>query len=188
MKEKLVNLLVKVKENKVVAIAIVAVIALILVIAIVAAVAGSGPKKYEEKMKDFTKALYSESKMKDAVDEIVDLRAAAAWQEADKEAEDFNKEYKKMKKNDDEVKDLEDALIEYAAEAEDSDMKIKISDIKKPRKDKDNKKIYTISATLENTETDTEVKAKFVFYQDKIIDIINKTTNSSLFESALDIF
>ena len=52
--------------------------------------------------------------MKDAIEKYVDLRGAAAFQEADLDYKDLKKEYKKMKKDADEVDDMEKALKAYA--------------------------------------------------------------------------
>lgn len=188
MKEKFASLLVWIKEHQKVVIPVAIAVLVLLVIMIVMALAGRGPSKYEDKVKEMTKALYSEDKMKSAISKIIDVRAAAAWQEAECKSKNFNKEYKKMKKNADEVDDLKDALKEMATGYGDDDIKFKVSNIKKPKQDSKNKKIYTVSATLEEVYDDSsyndKMKVKFVFYGNKIIDILDED-DDSLFADAL---
>lgn len=184
MKEKCLNILSTVvsaiKGNKKVAIGVVAALLVVILIIVIAANGGK-PSKYQEKIKTVTKALSSESKMKKALGDVIDVRAAAAWQEADKKASDFNKEYKNMKKNSDEVEDLEKALKKYAENHENYDIKVK--NIKEPKKNSKNKKIYTTSANL--VVNDNETAVKFIFYKGKIIDIMGKDNGVSYFENAL---
>lgn len=192
MKDKLLGLLGMLKDNKKTVIKVViAIVAVIVVIAILSAVFSAKPKKYEEQVKSFTKALVSESKMKDAIDKYVDLRGAAALQEADLDYKELNKEYKKMKKNSDEVEEMEEALKEYAKDSEDSDYSISVSKISKPKQSKKNKKVYTVSAKMTlklSYGSETDANVKFVFYKGKIIDVTSKElgSNSSMFKNALD--
>lgn len=186
MKDKIFGLLGKIVEHKKVVLPVVAVVAVIIIVAIVAAILGGGPSKYENKIKDFTKALYSESKMKSAFDKIFDAKAAVAWEEADGDTKDFKKEYKKIKKDDDEISDMKDDLKKIAEKCEDSEMKFKVSKIKKPKKDSKNKNIYTVSATLSyeyNGSSSSDATVKFVFYKNKIIDIIEKDSKESFITS-----
>ena len=60
--------------------------------------------------------------------------------------------------------------------------------IKEPKKCSKNNNIYTVSATVVTEMeygNETEVSVKFVFYKGKIIDIINKDTDTSYFKQAL---
>lgn len=192
MKDKLIGILGMLKDNKKNLIKVgVAIVVVILLIVILSAIFSAKPRKYEDKIKDFTKALTSESKMKDLLEKgkIVDLRAAAAFQEADLDYEDLNKEYKSMKKGADEVDDLEKALKAYAEDNE--DYKVSVSKIGKPKQNKKNKKVYTVSATLklESSYGSTDDQSvKFVFYKGKLIDVLVKgySSDSSMFEDALD--
>ena len=190
MKDKLIGILGMLKDNKKNLIKVgVAIVVVILLIVILSTIFSAKPKKYEDKIKTFTKALTSESKMKDAIDKLVDLRGAAAFQEADLDYEDLNKEYKKMKKDADEVDDMEKAFKAYAKYAE--DYKVSVSKIGKPKQNKKNKKVYTVSATLKletSYGSTDEQSVKFVFYKGKIIDVLIKgySSDSSMFESALD--
>lgn len=170
----------KIKENKKIAIGVLAVLLVIILIVIIANASNGKPSKYEDKIKTVVKALNSESKMKSAIKDVIDVKGAAAWQEADQESEDFNKEYKKLKKDDDEVEDMEKALKEYAKNASEE---YKVKSIKEPKRDSKNKKIWTVTATLE--EDGDEAQVKFVFYKGKVIDVIHKSSGSSLFEVML---
>ena len=169
----------------------VALVVVIIVIAVLSTIFSAKPKKYEEKIKTFTKALSSESKMKDAIEKYVDLRGAAAFQEADLDYKDLKKEYKKMKKDADEVDDMEKALKAYAKESEDSDVSVSVSKIGKPKQNSKNKKIYTVSATMSLKSSYGSIadqSVRFVFYKGKIIDILSKGygDDSSMFKNALD--
>ena len=192
MKEKLLGLLDIVKNNKKNLIKVaVALVVVIIVIAVLSTIFSAKPKKYEEKIKTFTKALSSESKMKDAIEKYVDLRGAAAFQEADLDYKDLKKEYKKMKKDADEVDDMEKALKAYAKESEDSDISVSVSKIGKPKQNSKNKKIYTVSATMSlksSYGSRSDHSVRFVFYKGKIIDILSKGSgdDSSMFKNALD--
>ncbi len=192
MKEKLLGLLDIVKNNKKNLIKVaVALVVVIIVIAVLSTIFSAKPKKYEEKIKTFTKALSSESKMKDAIEKYVDLRGAAAFQEADLDYKDLKKEYKKMKKDADEVDDMEKALKAYAKESEDSDISVSVSKIGKPKQNSKNKKIYTVSATMSlksSYGSISDQSVRFVFYKGKIIDILSKGygDDSSMFKNALD--
>lgn len=192
MKEKLLGLLDIIKNNKKNLIKVaVALVAVIIVIAVLSTIFSAKPKKYEEKIKTFTKALSSESKMKDAIEKYVDLRGAAAFQEADLDYKDLKKEYKKMKKDADEVDDMEKALKAYAKESEDSDVSVSVSKIGKPKQNSKNKKIYTVSATMSLKSSYGSIadqSVRFVFYKGKIIDILSKgnSDDSSMFKNALD--
>lgn len=183
MKEKLIGLMGVLKDKNVIK-AIVAIVAVIVILVVLFnTVFSAKPKKYEEKIKNFTKALSSESKMKDLIkDKVIDLKGAAAWAEAEQDAEDFKKEYKNLKKDDDEVSDMEDGLKKFAEKCEDSDVSYKVKSIKKPEKSDKNGKIYMVSATLVNEKTDSEDKVKFVFYNGKLIDLYFKDSKMSLFE------
>ena len=192
MKEKLLGLLDIVKNNKKNLIKVaVALVVVIIVIAVLSTIFSAKPKKYKEKIKTFTKALSSESKMKDAIEKYVDLRGAAAFQEADLDYKDLKKEYKKMKKDADEVDDMEKALKAYAKESEDSDVSVSVSKIGKPKQNSKNKKIYTVSATMSLKSSYGSIadqSVRFVFYKGKIIDILSKGygDDSSMFKNALD--
>ena len=192
MKEKLLGLLDIVKNNKKNLIKVaVALVVVIIVIAVLSTIFSAKPKKYEEKIKTFTKALSSESKMKDAIEKYVDLRGAAAFQEADLDYKDLKKEYKKMKKDADEVDDMEKALKAYAKESEDSDVSVSVSKIGKQKQNSKNKKIYTVSATMSLKSSYGSIadqSVRFVFYKGKIIDILSKGygDDSSMFKNALD--
>ena len=192
MKEKLLGLLDIVKNNKKNLIKVaVALVVVIIVIAVLSTIFSAKPKKYEEKIKTFTKALSSESKMKDAIEKYVDLRGAAAFQEADLDYKDLKKEYKKMKKDADEVDDMEKALKAYAKESEDSDVSVSVSKIGKPKQNSKNKKIYTVSATMSLKSSYGSIadqSVRFVLYKGKIIDILSKGygDDSSMFKNALD--
>ena len=129
--------------------------------------------------------------MKDAIEKYVDLRGAAAFQEADLDYKDLKKEYKKMKKDADEVDDMEKALKAYAKESEDSDLSVSVSKIGKPKQNSKNKKIYTVSATMSlksSYGSISDQSVRFVFYKGKIIDILSKGygDDSSMFKNALD--
>lgn len=192
MKEKLLGLLDIIKNNKKNLIKVaVALVVVIIVIAVLSTIFSAKPKKYEEKIKTFTKALSSESKMKDVIEKYVDLRGAAAFQEADLDYKDLKKEYKKMKKDADEVDDMEKALKAYAKESEDSDLSVSVSKIGKPKQNSKNKKIYTVSATMSlksSYGSISDQSVRFVFYKGKIIDILSKGygDDSSMFKNALD--
>ena len=81
----------------------------------------------------------------------------------------------------DDVKNRGDeALKEYAKNASEE---YKVKSIKEPKKDSKNKKIWTVTATLE--EDGDEAQVKFVFYKGKVIDVIHKSSGSSLFEVML---
>lgn len=195
MKEKITALFLTLKEHKKIVIPIIATILLVIILAIAIIVATSGPKNYDKKIKEVTKALSSESKMKTALNKYIDSKAAVAWIEAEQDSKDFKKEYKKIKKNSEDVKDFEDALKNYAEDNEDNDdYKMKVSNIKKPKKDSKNKNISTVTATLSlknsssyssylGVSNNAERQVKFVFYKNKIIDIIDKDSKESLFES-----
>lgn len=184
MKEKVMELL---KNKKIVGGVIAAVVLLIVVILLVNIIFSSKPKKHEDKVKDVIKALYSEDKMKEAIDDkLIDVKGAAAWMEADQESEDFKKEYKKLKKNADEIEDMEEGLKEYAKKSDSYSSDYKVKNIKEPKKDKDNKKIYTVTATLVSGDSDNGRQIKVVFYKGKVIDVILKDyDNMSMFELAV---
>lgn len=194
IKKKLIGVLGIVNQNKkIVKIAIVVVIAIIVIAILANVVFSAKPKKYEDKIKDLAKALSSESKMEDLIeDNIIDLRGAAAWIEADQDAEDIKKEYKDIKKDSDEVDDMEKALKKLAKNNEDSEISYTIKSIKEPKKSEKNSKIYTVSATLipeySNSYSEivgsSEYSIKITFYKGKIIDLMYKDLKSSLFESA----
>jgi len=182
MKEKIMGIL----QNKTVIKVAVGVLIAIVAIVILANVFSSKPKKYEDKIKEVTKALCSEKKMKSAIeDKIIDVKAAAAWKEADQSAKDFKDEYKKMKKDSDEVEEMEDGLKSFGENAGFDDIKVK--KIKEPKKSNSNSKIYTVSAELVNNDGTYEYSVKFVFYKGKIIDIILRDSKSSLFEAAVNL-
>ena len=188
MKEKCLNILSVVanliKEHKKIVIGVVVAIVAIIVLANIISNSGK-PSKYEDKIKTVTKALSSESKMKKALGDVIDVKGAAAWQEADQKAGDFKKEYKDLKKDSDEIEDMEDALKAFAESNEDNEFKVK--GIKEPKKNSKNNKIYTVAANfvVENFGIEDEIPVKFVFYKGKIIDIIQKNTDTSYFETAL---
>ena len=185
MKEKVMEVL---KNKKLIGGVIAAIVAMIVVILLLNVIFSSKPKKYEEKIKNVVKALSSESKMKDAIDDkLIDIKGAAAWMEADQEAEDFKKEYKDLKKDSDEIEEMEDGLKELAKSNEELEREYKVKNIKEPKKDKDNKKIYSVTATLvtEGGYYDSEQQIKVIFYKGKVVDIISKDYDSSLFESAV---
>ncbi len=191
MKEKVLSVLSAivsfVKANKKVVIGVL--VALLVVILVVAIASNGGkPGKYQEKIKTVTKALSSESKMKKTFGDVIDTRAAAAWEEAGQDAEEFKKEYKNIKKNSDEVRDMEKALKHWAETNEKQSYEGRAKSIKEPKKSSKNKNIYTVSATL-TTETEygneREYSVKFVFYKGKIIDIIDKDNDTSYFKQAL---
>ena len=125
--------------------------------------------------------------MKDAIDDkLIDVKAAAAWMEADQEAEDFKKEYKKLKKKADEIEDMEEGLKEFAKKSDSYSTDYKVKNIKEPKKDKDNKKIYTVTATLVPGNSDSGKQIKVVFYKGKVIDVMIKDyENTSMFELAV---
>ncbi|MGN1330887.1 MAG: hypothetical protein ACI4VN_06135 [Clostridia bacterium] len=136
------------------------------------------------------KALSSESKMKDLIeDKVIDLRGAAAWLEADQDADDMNKEYKNMKKDADEVEEMEEALVKWAENNESLKISYTIKSIKEPKKSEKNSKIYTVSATLvpeysSSYASNSEYSIKITFYKGKIVDVMYKDSKASLFESA----
>lgn len=179
MKDKILGVFAKVAEHKKVVLPIIVAVVVIIVIAIAASILGGGPSKYKTKIKDFTDALSSKSKMKSAFDKTFDVRAAVAWQEADGEAENFKEEYKNIKKDDAEIEDFKDNLKDFADNC--SELDFKVSKIKEPKKDSNNKNIYTVSATLSARGEETQVK--FVFYKNKIIDIIYKDSKKSLIKA-----
>jgi len=180
MKEKIIGIL----RNKIVIKLAVGILIAIVAIVILANVFSSKPKKYEDKIKDVTKALCSEKKMKSAIeDKIIDVKAAAAWKEADQSAKDFKDEYKKIKKDSDEMEEMEDALKALPENSGLEDVKVK--KIKEPKKSNSNSKIYTVSAEFVDKDETYEYSVKFVFYKGKIIDIILKDSKASLFEAAV---
>lgn len=183
MKEKVMEIL---KNKKIIGGVIAAIVAIIVIIFLANVVFSNKPRKYEDKVKNIVKALNSESKMKEAIDDkLIDLKGAAAWMEADQEAEDFKKEYKGLKKDSDEIEEMEDGLKKYAENNEGGSSEYKVKNIKEPKKDKDNGKIYSVTATLvmENGYS-AERQVKIMFYKGKVIDILDKETDSSLFEAA----
>ena len=190
MKEKCLNVLSSIialiKQHKKIIIGILAVI-VILIVVINLISNGGKPRKYEDKVKTAVKALTSESKMKNALGDVIDPRGAAAWIESDQDGKEFKKEYKSMKKDSDEVEDLKKALKKYA-ESNDG-LSWKVKGIKKPEKTSKNKKIYKLQATMvtEQSGTEVEMPIKVYFYKGKIIDIARKTNNKeeSIFETAL---
>ncbi|MBP3463306.1 MAG: hypothetical protein J6K45_02355 [Clostridia bacterium] len=194
VKEKILGVFGFLKQNKkIVKIAIVVVIAIIVLVILANVVFSAKPKKYEDKIKDLAKALSSESKMKDLIeDKVIDLRGAAAWLEADQDADDMNKEYKNMKKDADEVEEMEEALVKWAENNESSKISYTIKSIKEPKKSEKNSKIYTVSATLvpeysSSYASDSEYSIKITFYKGKIVDVMYKDSKASLFESATKI-
>lgn len=194
VKEKILGFFGFLKQNKkIVKIAIVVVIAIIVLVILANVVFSAKPKKYEDKIKDLAKALSSESKMKDLIeDKVIDLRGAAAWLEADQDADDMNKEYKNMKKDADEVEEMEEALVKWAENNESSKISYTIKSIKEPKKSEKNSKIYTVSATLvpeysSSYASDSEYSIKITFYKGKIVDVMYKDSKASLFESATKI-
>lgn len=191
VKEKILGVFGFLKQNKkIVKIAIVVVIAIIVLAILANVVFSAKPKKYEDKIKDLAKALSSESKMKDLIeDKVIDLRGAAAWLEADQDADDMNKEYKNMKKDADEVEEMEEALVKWAENNESSKISYTIKSIKEPKKSEKNSKIYTVSATLvpeysSSYASNSEYSIKITFYKGKIVDVMYKDSKASLFESA----
>lgn len=191
VKEKILGVFGFLKQNKkIVKIAIVVVIAIIVLVILANVVFSAKPKKYEDKIKDLAKALSSESKMKDLIeDKVIDLRGAAAWLEADQDADDMNKEYKNMKKDADEVEEMEEALVKWAENNESSKISYTIKSIKEPKKSEKNSKIYTVSATLvpeysSSYASNSEYSIKITFYKGKIVDVMYKDSKASLFESA----
>lgn len=194
VKEKILGFFGFLKQNKkIVKIAIVVVIAIIVLVILANVVFSAKPKKYEDKIKDLAKALSSESKMKDLIeDKVIDLRGAAAWLEADQDADDMNKEYKNMKKDADELEEMEEALVKWAENNESSKISYTIKSIKEPKKSEKNSKIYTVSATLvpeysSSYASDSEYSIKITFYKGKIVDVMYKDSKASLFESATKI-
>ena len=194
VKEKILGVFGFLKQNKkIVKIAIVVVIAIIVLAILANVVFSAKPKKYEDKIKDLAKALSSESKMKDLIeDKVIDLRGAAAWLEADQDADDMNKEYKNMKKDADELEEMEEALVKWAENNESSKISYTIKSIKEPKKSEKNSKIYTVSATLvpeysSSYASDSEYSIKITFYKGKIVDVMYKDSKASLFESATKI-
>lgn len=199
MKEKLLGILVKVKEHKNIVLPIAfAVLALIIILVVLFVFVLNGkPRKYQDKIKQVTKALTSESKMKTALNEVIDVRGVVAWEEADQKTSKFNKEYKAVKKDSDDIKDKKDELKEMAEKAEEMEYTFKVSKIKEPKKDSKNSKIYTVTATLSgdydkkdyytssyySSIPDLEYEVKFVFYKNKIIDIIDKDSKRSFFKN-----
>ena len=191
MKDKVLSVLSAVvsfvKANKKVAIGVLVAL-LVIILVIVIASNGGKPSKYQEKIKTVTKAIGSESKMKKTFGDVIDTRAAAAWEEVGQDVEDFKKEYKKIKKNSDEVGDMEKALKHWAETNEKQGYDGRAKNIKEPKKSSKNNNIYTVSATVVTEMeygNETEVSVKFVFYKGKIIDIINKDTDTSYFKQAL---
>lgn len=177
---------VKTKINKkVVAIVTVCVVIFIAIITVLTLILNGKPSKYEEKVKDLAKAFYSEDKMKSAIkNETIDLVAAAAWIETiddsmdgvdvEEHIKDFKKDLKDTKKDDENVEEIEKALIDYAKLRESDETTIKVTNIKKPKQSKKDKKIWTVDATWEYKLFDGDTsksKMRYVFYDGKIVDI-----------------
>lgn len=165
-----------------------AVVLFIIILGVILASASGKPRDYEDKVKTSVKALYSESKMEKALKDVIDIKGAVAWQEANHNAKDFNKEYKKVKSSDDDVDEMKEALMEYAVDNERyygsnySKNEVTLKKIKAPKKSKENGKIYTVDAEWDGTNL------TFVFYKGKIIDIQETDDNESYFEYFLELY
>lgn len=150
----------------------VVIIALIIVIALLANVSNTEPRDYEEKVEKMAKAIYSKSKMEEVIeDEIVDLITATAWQNIvgnysePVKIDNLKNELKNVKKDDDRVKELKNALVDYVESREKNNgSEVKVTNIKKPKQNQKNKKIWTIKAEIDDYEY------VFIFYNGKIID------------------
>ncbi len=188
------NFLEKLKSHKKSIIIISAVIiAIVAITVILCCVLNKKPSKYEEKVKDLAKAFYDESKMKQIIgDNIVDLKASAAWIKTiddsmddiniEENIKELNAELKDTNKDDDEVKELKEALKDYANLREKDDTRIKVKNIKKPKQSKNNKKVWTVEATWDYGEYGDE-KMIYIFYNGKIIDVGEYDKEDSTMES-----
>ena len=179
MKEKCLNFIAVALKHKKILLGLLAFIIAILIIFYV--VLGGKPKKYKDKIEAFADSQYSEVGMNNLIkDGTIDLKAAVAWQNANHDPGKFKKEYKKIKNNSDTTL-LEKAILEYARESEGYEAD-KVYNIEKPKKDKKYGKIYTVFANLGNEE------CYFVFYKNKIIDVMIDNGETSYFEYMLELY
>lgn len=155
----------------------------IIVAIVVAIIVGTGviiainisnrePSDYEEKIEKMGKAFSDKSEMEEVIEDgTIDLPVATAWQEIvgdydeTVKIDNLKNELKKIKTDDKRMKELKEALIEYAEEEEEEEYKIKVTNIRKPKQNEKNKKIWTVKATLNDYDY------VFIFYKDNIIDV-----------------
>lgn len=163
---------------------IIPIIVVIIVLIVAICMLNTKPKNYKKKVELVGEAFASKSKMSDAIKKgYIDSRAAAAWLEAEQNADDLKKELKDMKKDDERVEELEEALKEYAKG--ESGEKIKVVDIEKP--EKSSKDIWKVKATIKYKD-DYKDEWIFVFYKGKIIDVQDDGGDDSLFEMMVDYY
>lgn len=166
---------------------IIIIIAILLVIAIVAwigihiIIQKSYTKKYEEAIDQFTKSMASTTEMK-KFKNYLDIKGIVALKKADDNTKKFNSEYKKASDKSDEI--MEDLMsIAYENEYGGDLDTITLININEPKKDKSNSQISTVKA-LFHLGSEGEHYITFMFYKDKIIDILveDGSTKFSIFE------
>lgn len=157
---------------------ILVVIVILLILAILGGTAAffiiKNLKKHKKIIPEFGEAITSEDKMEKFIKNNMDLKGVVAWQKAEGDSKDFESEYKDVDKDADEIEKAEDKLLKFAKSNEDADnISVSIKNIGDPKDDKNNKKIYTVSAKMEVEEDDesNSGKIQFVFYKNKVIDI-----------------
>lgn len=168
------------------------IILLLIIILIIAAIIfviikNNNKNKYEEIIPEFFEAINSEKNMKEFYKNNINFKGVVAWQEANENSKEFKKTYKKVKKDSEEIDNAEDALLDIT----DSNRyigktKIKVKNIGKVKVDKNNKKIYKVpvKAEIKYEYGSYQSDFVFVFYNNKIIDIVADGT--SVFAKIID--
>ena len=141
MKEKLAGFVVKLKENKKMAIGLgigALAILIAIIVLVVVLVSGSG---YKSTIKKFAKAINSEDAMEKFIEKNVDFRALYAAGESGGDKDEFVREYKDAKKDDYKDDDFVDQIkksANYYVDEDISKLKVKsIGKLKAPDKEDD---------------------------------------------------
>lgn len=158
----------KISYKKLIAVFIILCIAVTVIINII------NSKNYNKKIELAMQAIYSEEKMDKALKNSIDVKAALAWNRAKQNQNEFENKLKEIKKDKELIKILEDDFKNYSARIKSLEpVENKIQSIEKPVT---NGKIKEVKAIIDNKEY------KFIFYKDKIIDILDIKFEESIFD------
>lgn len=151
------------------------IIAIILIIVVIAGIGmhiitqKNYEKQYKEAIEQFTNSMKSTTEMR-KFKKYLDIKGIVALKKADNNTKKFNSEYKKASNKSDEI--MEDLMsIAYENEYGGDLDTITLININDPIKDENNSKISTVKA-LFYLGSEGEQYVTFMFYKDKIIDII----------------
>lgn len=148
---------------------------LVFVIAIVTIINIVNSKNYNKKIELTMQAIYSESKMDEALKSAIDVKGALAWNLANGDQKEFNNKLKEVKKDEDLIERTKSAFKSFSVRIKTLEpVENNIQKIEEPVK---NGKVKEVKALVDDTEY------KFIFYKDKIIDVINAELDESIFES-----